>query len=105
MCESVFLPPKAKTCECKRLVRIPNQECCATGLHEKQMFCLVEWIKSLLNVCVVCVHACNLVGVCGRGGAHGCFLWENGRLGVRGQCLGGSQWGRGEVRFGANASQ
>lgn len=48
------------------------------------MFSLAVWIKSLSSN----VSVCYLVDVRGRGGAHGCFLWENGRSGVRGQCLG-----------------
>lgn len=38
-------------------------------------------------------------GGTGDGGvAHGCFLWENGRSGLEGQCLGGSRQGPGKVR-------
>lgn len=64
---------------------------------EKHLFNSVVWIKSVLNVCVftcvgypvdVCIYVCVCVCVCGRGGAHGCFLWANGKSGVRGQCLG-----------------
>lgn len=35
--------------------------------------------------------------MCVGGGAHGCFLWENGRKGVKGQCLKGGHSGN-EVR-------
>lgn len=34
----------------------------------------------------------------GGGGAHGCFLWENGRSGVGGQCLRGGGHSGNEVR-------
>lgn len=64
------------------------------GLYGEVYVCFFGfdvWIKSLVANECVCVFSCMYV--CERGGAHGCFLWENGRSGVRGQCLRGSQWG------------
>lgn len=73
-------------------------------LHGEVQFSIMDQI---IIIRCVCFHecVCCFVDVCGREGAHGCFLWENGRPGMRGQCLRGSQWGWGEVRFGANASR
>lgn len=66
----------------------PNQRVVGMDCMEKHVFCFVDQI---IIIKCVCLHArvCYLVDVCGRGGAHGCFLWENGRSGVRGQCLEG----------------
>lgn len=44
----VFSPSK----ECEHFVMISLAVWEQTGLHEKQMFSLVEWIEPLLNVCV-----------------------------------------------------
>ena len=45
---------------------------------------IVMIIKCVFSCMCVCLPMCVCVCVCGRGGAHGCFLWENGRSGVRG---------------------
>lgn len=55
-------------------------------------------VKQILyyQICVFVVDVCGRERV-GWGGAHGCFLWENSRSEVRGQCLRGGHSGD-EVR-------
>lgn len=63
------------------------------------MFILAMRIESFLsNVILVILSMCVHGGGRGEGVAHGCFLWENGRSGVEGQCLGGLTVGASKVR-------
>lgn len=48
----------------------------------------VKRVKVCVHVCVCCMYVEQEGAWEVGGGAHGCFLWENGRSGVRGQCLG-----------------
>lgn len=66
---------------------------------ENRILPMADVILVILSMCVRGGGDDGGGGGTGDGGvAHGCFLWENGRSGLEGQCLGGSRQGPGKVR-------